>query len=191
MCGCRCCVSSSDSCQNTFLVLRLYLKSSIPLESPVRKGREVHEAVGSLDFLELKELYFEGNFETAYKVLQPVANELLGFCVGHVEDDFVIGEKYQPILIECFAELFLNGLVETAHKIFFITLLPFWIAVAENDLANVFAFGDVFAVGEFFDEIFPGLCATKNPVVVEYSFAVLFQCIEIGMLHVDAYKCFS
>ena len=42
MCGCRCCVSSSDSCRNTFLVLRLYLKSSIPSGSPVRKGREVH-----------------------------------------------------------------------------------------------------------------------------------------------------
>lgn len=43
MCGCRCCVSSIDSCWNTFLVLRLYLKSSIPSGSPARKGREVHK----------------------------------------------------------------------------------------------------------------------------------------------------
>ena len=43
MCGCRCCVSSIDNRRNTFLVLRLYLKSSIPSGSPARKGREVHE----------------------------------------------------------------------------------------------------------------------------------------------------
>lgn len=45
MCNCRCCVSSTDSYQNTFLVFGLYFKSSIPSESPVRKGRKVHESI--------------------------------------------------------------------------------------------------------------------------------------------------
>ena len=59
MCSCRCCVSGTDSCRNTFLVLGLYLKSSIPSGSPARKGREVHDVTSGKEYIMIqpKEIY--------------------------------------------------------------------------------------------------------------------------------------